>query len=197
MEPFISTDDLETYVERTLDHDKAVIAVDSACQTIREAVEQDLNFVQDDEVTLDGTGTDTLFLPELPAIEITSLEGPGGELVEGTDFVVDLRLGAIRTKGRGRRFLTGYGIYTVIYSHGFTDEVESGMPDAPLWPSSVRLVALQIANRIYDQGIVKIESVGGSQTLYAQTDPTYLSAQEMKMIEKAIGIGSRRTGRAR
>lgn len=193
-EPFISHTDLEEYLERALDHDKAVIAVDSACQSLRDTINQALDFVQDDEVALDSEGTETILLPERPVIEVTSVVGPGAlALTEGTDFVVDKKLGAIRTKTRGYRFLRGRQVYTVTYSHGYTNAVTGGMPaDTPLWPSSLRVLALTLATRIYDQMHVRQESVGGSQTIYAAPESLGLSDRERNLLESIVGIGRRR-----
>jgi hypothetical protein len=193
VQPFISSTDLSDYLERTLDSEKAVIAVDSACQSLRNTINQSLDFKQNDVVALDSEGTETILLPELPVIGVTSVVGPGElTLVEGTDFVVDKKLGAIRTKQRGYRFLRGRQLYTVTYSHGFTDDLTGKPAGTQLWPSSLRILALTLATRIYDQTIVRQESVGGSQTIYSAPESLGLSDRERNLLESVVGIGRRR-----
>src|SRR5215468_5396646 len=77
--PFISRQDLTDYIGRDVTADNgATMAVDSACQIIRDLTEQQLDAVVGGTVVLDGTGTDALLLPELP------VNGAGTVSVNGT-----------------------------------------------------------------------------------------------------------------
>lgn len=193
--PFVSIVDLEEYLGYTVDTDKAKIALDSACEILRTVCSQDLDFVADDVVILDSDGSDTLLLPELPVYEVASVVGPGSiTLVEGTDYVVYPEDGLIRTKSHYSTFQRSRGDYTVTYTHGYvSDSTVPGLPANVIeWPSSVRIVALQLATRIYDQGIVSSESVGGVSMSYAAPESIVLTDRERSLVEKATGVGRRR-----
>lgn len=195
MDPFISIVDLQNYMERTVEPNKAAIALDSACDTVTVAVGQKLEYVADDVVVLDSNGDEYLLLPELPVYEVTSVVGPGAiALVEGTDFELDLEQGAIQTIYQGYKFLKGRKIYTVTYTHGYvSDAAAPGLhPDVIEWPSAVRIVALQLASRIYDQYIVKQETVGGASYIYSADESIILTSKEKSILERAIGVGRRR-----
>lgn len=181
--PFISSTDLADYRKQVVDDDLAAIAVDSACQIVRDALGQAVDLVTDDEVDLDSPGTEALLLPELPVIAVSevTLNGTGTPLVVGTDVLVDQEAGALVMKARGVRFLKGRQLYHVKYTHG-SDTV----------PPSVRVVALNLAARLYDQQLVKQESVGGYQAVYAASDPVGLTDKEMDVLQRAAGVGRRR-----
>lgn len=203
--PFISSTDLENYLGYTVDPDKALIALDASCDNIRKTVEQDLDFVADDEVTLDGTGQDYLLLPEMPIYSVSSViqHHPFSSdiaLAEGTDWVLDKEDGTLKsaflsvyTSPRSQ-FTLGRQNYTVTYSHGYvTDSSVPGLPaDVQEWPSSLRLVALQLATRIYEQGIVASETVGSVSASYSVVEGILVSAGERDILEKVVGIGRRR-----
>lgn len=183
-DPFISTTDLADYLGGTLDEARALIAVDSACQLLRDAADQTFDLVVDDEVRLDSSGGDTLLLPELPIVEVTSVLDPDGdELVEDDDWVLDREMGAIRTASLWRSFRAGRQAYTVTYTHGFTATPESGL-DAPAWPSGLRILALTVAARVYDQQLARQESVGGAQLIYSAPESLGLSAREKDVLKK-------------
>lgn len=172
-DPFLSAADLTAYRKGPVEDDLAAIALDSACQIVRDHVSQAVDAVVDDTVVLDSEGTDTLLLPELPVTAVTSVAGPlAAPLNEGTDYFVDLEAGALRTR-RGLHFLPGRALYTVVYSHGWTTV-----------PSSVRVVALNLAARIYDQQLVRQESVGGYQAVYAAEEAITLTRGERAILAK-------------
>lgn len=193
--PFISNDDLTDYLGMTLIVDKANIALDAACDSVKKIVGQSLDFVADDVAVLDSEGGEVLLLPELPAYSITSLVGPGGiALTEGTHFHFDIEMGAIQTSKQGSVFLKGRKNYTVTYSHGYVSDPDVvGLPPNVLtWPSALRIVALQLAARIYDQGIVSSESVGGVSMSYAAPEAIVLTDRERSLLERVVGVGRRR-----
>lgn len=192
---FITRGELQIMLGYDLEDDKADIAVHAACDAIRQTVGQSLNFVEDDVAVLDSDGMDTLLLPELPVYSVTSLVGPGGSaLTEGTNFVLDTEAGLLQTKSLTSKFLKGRQIYTVTYSHGYVqDSSAAGLPSGVLeWPYSLKLLALQLASRIYDQGIVSSESVGGVSMSYAAPEAIVLTDRERSLLEKAVGVGRRR-----
>lgn len=188
--PFISSTDLAEYTGYVLDPDKALIAVDSACDMLRSLAEQTWEYKEDDVVLLDSDGTDSLFLPELPVYEVSSVEGPGG--IAASHFV-DLEYGIIKTQYPYQRFLRGRGIYEVTYTHGYVSQIVGGMPpNVEKFPSDLRVLALVLAMRIYDQQIVQQESVGGAQYIYSSKDALGLSDREMDVLQKYM-TGRRRS----
>lgn len=195
MDPFISATDLNNYLGLVVDADKAAIAVDAACDTLRKTADQSLDYVSGDVVVLDSDGGHTLLLPELPVYTVTSVVGPGSvALVEGVNYVVDLENGALQTKEWSSRWMKGRKIYTVTYSHGYVDNAAApGLPaNAIEWPAALRIIALQLASRIYDQGLVSSESVGGYSSTYSVGESISLSDREISMLERVIGPGRRR-----
>lgn len=193
--PFISITDLENYMGRSPLPDKAKIALDAACDEVRKVAEQDLDFVADDEVLLGSDGGETMLLPEMPVYAVESVEGPSGNvLVPGTDYVLDRETGALQTKKIGLKFLKGRQNYTVVYTHGYvSDSSVEGLPsDVQEWPSALRIVALQLAVRIYDQQLVKEETVGGYSATYSSDEAIVLTDRERDLVEKTIGVGRRR-----
>lgn len=196
---FISKTDLAAYLQRdaTLLDDVLVgIALDSACQGIRDVVEQDLDYVANDVVYLDSDGeSDILLLPQLPVHKVTEVMRVRDSyiLTEGTEYVVDTAMGAICTPwlypGTRVPFLPGRKAYKVTYSHGFASVEPGGETTVPLWPSSLRIVALTVAARIYDQGLVSQETVGVIQTIYSATEAAVLTNKERNLVEHIVGVG--------
>jgi hypothetical protein len=77
-------------------------------------------------------------------------------LVLNTDYVVNYGSGVI-DRIDGGVFTEGEQNIRAAYSYGYATV-----------PADVRLVALQIAARIYETGIVKNEYVGGSSATYLE-----------------------------
>lgn len=195
--PFISATDLNNYLGRTVDTDKSAIAVDAACDIVCKAVDQTLYYTEDDVVVLDSDGTDTLMLPELPVYEVSSVVGPlGTSMEEGTDYWLDKESGSLHTPSRYYtfNFLKGRQLYTITYTHGFvSDAAAPGLPsNVQEWPSSVRMVALQLATRIYDQGIVAQESFAGLAMTYSAPESIALTPSEKEILALAVGVGRRK-----
>lgn len=175
-DPFISRDDLTDKLGRDVTGDDgALIAVDAACDICREFAEQDFNEVFGDTVTLDGTGTDSLLLPQLPVSNAGTVTVNGTAV---TDYVLRddgllIRRGTLGVPSAfwdeqpvPRVWPTGRQNVTVTYDHGY--------PAADL-PRSVRAVALSIASRLIVQGPAIEETVGDVRVKYAlaETDLTY------------------------
>lgn len=179
---FITAQELEDYLGYTLDSTRATVAVDSACEVLRAEAEQTFNLVADETVYLDSDGTDFLILPEAPVTEVASvtIRGSGTVLVENTHYIVDLPAAMIYTKSEAQTFLKGRQAYEVVYSHGY---------DTGEFPKSLTLLALHLAARIYDQGIVSSESVGGVSMSYAAPESIVLTDRERSLLTKAVGVG--------
>lgn len=174
--PFISVDDLTDYLGRDVTADAgAVVAVDSACEICRTLAEQTFNKVVGDRVTLDGTGTDALLLPELPVSTVGTVVVNGGT-------VADYRLNdngvLFRTAGTATswdwpvQWPAGRQNIAVTYDHGGTAV-----------PSDVRMVALTIASRLVIQGVAQSEVLGSQQIRYG-TNSTDFTAGERAILRK-------------
>ena len=76
--PFISVQDLTDYLGRDVTSDPgALMAADATCDIIRDITEQDFNQATD-TVSLDGTDTDALVLPQRPVIAAGTVTVNGG-----------------------------------------------------------------------------------------------------------------------
>jgi hypothetical protein len=183
--PFISRDDLSDYLGRNVSADDgALIAVDAACDTVRTVAEQDFNQAVS-TITLDGTGTDALLLPQLPVNTAGTVVVSGGTV---TDYVVDVNRGVLVRKvadptvidwdtdisPTAVRWPAGRQNVVVTYNHGYAD--------ADL-PRDVRMVALSLASRLIVQGVATEERVGDVSMKYAGA-AFDLSATEQAILRK-------------
>lgn len=177
-DPFISATDLVDYLGRGTATDPGfIIATDAACDICRDIAEQTFNAVTS-TVTLDGTGTDALLLPELPVTAAGTVTVAGTAI---TDYVLNGN-GILyrKTTGTDVDYTDAYRTLTwpvgrqnvvVTYDHGYAD--------ADL-PRSVRMVALAIASRIAVQGGALQEAVGDTSVRYA------VASTDLTNGEKAI-----------
>lgn len=178
MIPFISDDDLSAYLGQTVSEADllVVIALDGACQVVRDELRRSLNLEPDDEVTLDGTGIDSLVLPQRPLSEVTAVSVDGVELVVEDDYLVDPDRGVLfRVNGT---WTIGHRNVVVTYSHGYALTEDDVTPDIERVPSSVRSVALQLAAAIWrsagptaaTDAAITSETIGGyNYTVDAET----------------------------
>ena len=187
--PFISRDDLSDYIGRDVTADDgALIACDAACDMVRTLTEQDFNQVTGTAV-LDGTGTDSLVLSQLPVTDIASVT-IGGTMTSGTitggSAITNWALRSdgvlLRTAGAAvagaetipMKWPTGRQNVQVVYTHGYGTAV---------LPRDVRMVALQIAARLIVQGVAVYETVGGVGMRYAGP-ATDLTNGELRILRK-------------
>jgi hypothetical protein len=173
-DPFISPQDVVNYLGRgTITDPGMIIATDAACDICRTIGEQTFNAATS-TVTLDGTGTDAILLPELP------VNAAGTVTVNGT-AVTDYTLNGNGILFRGSVGVSQCGTWpagrqniSVTFDHGYA-EVDL--------PRDVRMVALAIASRLVLQGPVKQESVGPVSLSYA-VNSTDLTNGEMLILGK-------------
>lgn len=180
MIPFISDDDLSAYLGTTVTEADLIvtIALDAACQVVRDELRRNVNLEADDEVTLSGTGIDSLVLPQWPLSEVADVTLDDVSLTVDTDYLVDPERGVLyRVNGV---WTVGHLNVVVTYSHGYALD-ESQVSDSPpieRVPSSVRLVALQLAAAIWrsagptsaTDGTITSETIGSySYTIDAET----------------------------
>lgn len=182
-EPFISRDDLSALLGQDVSgEDKALIAIDAACDTVRVIAEQTFNLVTDDEIRMDGTGTDALLLPQLPVTEISEVIENGTTLTADTDYMVSadgvlLRLPSIVENGSislcRRQWWPGRQNIAITYSHGYAEI-----------PRDVRIVALSLAARLYGQGAGVVFQVLGQYQVRYSGAPGDLTSTETLILHK-------------
>lgn len=180
LDPFITEDDLSAYIGRDVtEDDMATIAVEAACTLLRNSAGQQLDLQEDEEVLVDGSGTDTILLPELPVVDVSEVSYVSVvpdtliELEAETDYLVDRRNGALVRRSSTTFWSEGRGKYKVTYSHGFETI-----------PADLRALALTVAARLYEQGVIKQETVGGYSATFAANDPVGLTRNELNLIAK-------------
>jgi hypothetical protein len=183
--PFISRSDLAVKMgladDALEDSEKALQAVDAACDWIRDLTGQEFNRSEDDTILMDGTGRDALLLPQLPVESVASVTVAGEEEWMGYSYELhdsgvlmrtweafDITVAAssaIWPKGRNN--------VEVTYTHGYSDDE---------FPRSVRMLALERAERIYkgSSGVV-FETLGQRSVRYGETD---LSSSDELIIRR-------------
>ena len=166
--------------------DGALIAVDAACDFVRDVAEQEFSQVIGDEIYLDGSGTDALLLPELPVANVGTValrDSAGSYLTMGSaDYTLNGNgvLYATNTAGTsdsGTTWPRGRQNVRVTYDHGYTSGTAGD------FPASVRQVALSIAARLYTQGPAAAESVGDVSVRYSVGE-TDFTAGELRILRK-------------
>jgi hypothetical protein len=161
-----TSDELVAYMRTPVgidDSTLAQLALDAATEVILGYVGQEI-LTGTSSVVVDGTGTTGLFLPVFPVTAITSvkvrassLEASTEEtLVSGTDYTADLTRG-ILWRVDGVPWTEGKGNVTVVLTSGFSST-----------PADVKIVCLQVANRIYEIGQVESESTGSWSGQYVK-----------------------------
>jgi hypothetical protein len=181
-DPFIAPIDLVNYLGRgTISDPGMLIATDAACDMVRTLTEQTFN-QSTSTITVDGTGTDALLLPELPASRAGTVTVAGGTV---TDYVLNTRLGILIRKSSGTDADYVNACRTLIWPEGrqnVTVTYDHGYADSDL-PRDVRMVALSIASRLVVQGVATQESNGPVSVTYGGP-ATDLTAGEERILQK-------------
>lgn len=180
-DPFLTVQDLSDHLGRDVTADNgAVMAVDAACDIVRELTEQDFNFATS-TVGLDGTGTDALVLPQGPVAQAGTVTVNGGTV---TDYMLVPDSSTLIRGTAGARYYwspvwpMGRQNVRVTYDHGYL--VAGTANDVP---RSIRMVALMIAERLVVQGVAQSETLGDVSMTYAT------KAGELTKSEEAILYG--------
>jgi hypothetical protein len=140
--PFISQQDLSDYIGRDVTADNgALMAIDAACDTIRDITEQDFTYGTS-TISLDGTGTDVLILPQRPVANAGTVLVNGGTV---TDYIPPTPDGflyrgtATGSCWFGSHWPRGRQNVKITYEHGYASiDV----------PRSIRMVAISLAARL-------------------------------------------------
>lgn len=178
-DPFITAQDLSDSLGRDVTADPgATIALDAACDIVRDVSEQTFNRGTTTEY-FNGTGTDALLLPQLPANSVGTVElrdTTGAWTRAGTaDWVLDNKgivyaLNAAGTSSFGTAWPTGRQNIRITYDHGYADA------DVP---RSVRAVALAVAKRLFIQGPAISETIGDVSVRYAAEETCLMPTERM------------------
>lgn len=186
MTDFITVTEVGDYVGRDLSADDgATLAVSMACATVRTLTEQDFAPVHGGTAVLDGTGTDTLLLPQVP-VNAAGTVVVNGSTLATNEYVATSDGRLMRTAGTatgwdswaqyGRAcgyWPPGHQNVTVTYDYGFSGTA----------PDDIRMVALMIATRLVTQGGATSETVGQVTRRYAVAG-TDLTNGEKAIIRK-------------
>lgn len=175
----IDSQDLSDYLGRDVtDDDGATLAVDAANQIVRTLTDQDFSEATS-TVTLDGTGTDSVFLPQRPVNTVGTVAVNGEDV---TDFTFNDEGRLVRTSEDDPSFATWAQGYqsTAYWPNGRQNIEVTYEHGAGTVPSDVRMVALMIAHRMVTQGGNLKEQVGDVNRTYA------VSSTDLTNGEKAI-----------
>lgn len=137
---------------------RAALDLDVACDKIRDYLHQQIDAVAADAITLFGTDTRALILPELPVTAVTSVTLDGEAL---TDWTVDAY--GLLWRDDPAYWARGYQ-YDIVYDHGYaTEDI----------PSILKVVAFQLtyAGSVSSSGI-RQESIADYSVTYATESGT-------------------------
>lgn len=152
--PLADPAELATWLRVPADDPLLLATLRSASRRFRGAVRHEVNLVEDDEVTLDGNGRESLLLPVWPTTAVTKVVLDDVELVAGTDYSWS-EAGILRRLGC-RVWPNQLRCLDVTYSHGWA-EVPMDISDA--------VIEQARASFRSDPG-VKSKAVGGQSVTF-------------------------------
>lgn len=185
-DPFIGRDDLGHKLNLDLSaDDHALACVDAACEVCRTISEQTFNRGTADVTRLDGPGTEVLLLPQYPVNDVGEVKEDGETLDSGDYVLNDATGGLVRVPSNGfvsSNYTTrptvvwnlGKQNIEVTYDHGY---------DLEDVPRDVRMVALTVAARLYEQGSASYEQLGARSVRY-ESAAADLSDNELRILHK-------------
>lgn len=148
------------------DTGRALVDLDAACDRIRAYLNQRIDAVDDEVVTLRGNDTRALLLPELPVTSVTSVVldattlNSAETLTPGTGYTIDSA--GVLWRSAPYWWLQG-ATYTVTYSHGYT---------AATIPAILKVAAFRLAKlgSASSGGAVSSETVGPFSVSYSSSE---------------------------
>jgi hypothetical protein len=174
---FVDVPTLAQYLETDIDEADpfALFALGAATEAIRKYTDQHISYVADDEITLDGSGTDILLLPELPVHEVSSVEKWESDdftAVDSTDYTFRLNGAGMLVRRSGEWGFGRQGV-KVTYTHGY-ERI----------PADIRMICTVMAGRAYSQAGEESEGIGqGFNTTYAG-QPGVFTKEEERILSK-------------
>lgn len=164
MASFVSAAEYEAHTGLSFAGTTTPGALDAACDMVRDYICQQVDAVAGDVVTLYGTGTRALTLPELPVTSVTSVTLDGVAL---TDWTVDA-YGLLWRDNPG--WWDKASKYVVTYDHGYTQV-----------PAILVRVAAQLAANQRTPGTLK---TAGPFTVFDDPDAAILSALDRRVVKR-------------
>jgi hypothetical protein len=150
MADFATIADIEAFLQLTITTPvqtaSAAMALKDASAAIRNYTHQYLDYVADEDITLDSTGGTRLFLPQLPVLSVASVIEDGETLVVDDDYKLGL-FGILHRMGN--RWVSGIQLITVTYTHGYLTI-----------PDDIVAVCVRAASRAYQAGLKAADSEG-------------------------------------
>jgi len=166
---FCTVADIEAFLQVSVPAEKqtaAERAIAEATAAIQAYCEQQIELVEDDELTLDSNGGTRLLLPELPVVEVSAVVEDDEALTADDDY----KLGQYGILHRiGARWASGVQNVTVTYSHGYETI-----------PQVIQDVCVRAAARAYQAGLraEALDAVPGVQSMgLGDYSVTYVSEQ--------------------
>lgn len=166
--PLADPAELAVWLRVPADDPRLLVTLRSASRRFRGAVGHEVNLVEDDVVTLDGNGRESLLLPVWPTVAVTKVVLDGAELTVDTDYSwseagILRRLGCQVWPNRLR-------CLKVTYSHGWA-EIPSDISDA----------VIEQARAAYrSEPGVKSKAVGGQSVTFE----TGVTTEWSKAVER-------------
>lgn len=164
--------DLSAVLRREIDEEDtaAQFALDTATAMIEAYIGQPVDEVEDDEITLDGTGTKVILLPAFPVSDVSAVAIDGDPLDE--DEYEWSATGELR-RSNGT-WPTTLRSVEVTYTHGYATT-----------PAALAVIAATMAARIYDTPVAaRQESIGGYSVTYANPGGVTIQAAEALALDR-------------
>lgn len=179
--PWATPEELQTHLRlTTIDTTQAAATIAAAEVVIRAELDQTIDEVLADEVTLVGNGRRVINLPEMPVTAIDSVTEDGTLLTEGTDYRFN-RYGILTRLGGCWPIDVDIG---VVYDHGYATT-----------PAIVTQVCLQVAGRAWVRPSTGLaaESLGDRSVTYDKdrTGEALTDYEERLLARYARGNESR------
>lgn len=184
MEPLATPAELRSFLQDdNIPESLAALALETVSGLIRDWCNISFDYVEDDVVTLDGTGSEALMLPEVPVSFVTEVL-ENGVLLDSSLYEWN-EDGILRRPNRWRKL---FRYYQVTYDHGYE-----------VTPSTVRGVCLRSAARgIVNPAGVSAETIGRYTAQYgfdasrlmtlADPDKNDLAGYRIEGRPKGVGV---------
>jgi hypothetical protein len=147
------------------------ISLEAASAAVRGYCDRQFDYVEDDELTIDGSGGEALLLPELPVydVAVTYVDPDGDEdEVDTEDYAIDFPNGILYRHNEGC-WTRGRQNVLVTYSHGYVLPDETPPDGVQALPDDLQMVVLQIASRVVanpDGRAASAETIGSYSVTY-------------------------------
>ena len=165
--------DLEDYLHRTFtveENGMASIALAGAKVIIKTFCHQTLDETLADSVVVEGNGRDVMVLREFPVTDVADVVIED-ETFDGTSADnVRVTTAGLLYRMDGGTWTAGVQNITVTYDHGYPDADEA-------W-DAIKVVQLSVAGRLFEQGGVSGENIGGYSVTYDSTGPDLTEGEE-------------------